>query len=176
MPRLTQSDIVKSFQPLREGYECYMRLSGMLELTLAFLPEAEPNPGAYRLLLQVMRMMQRDCSDMASLIYRIKFLRLAGYPPRLGGCARCGAEGQGFYMSHGSIICARCVEGIGEEDKSGCIKLSAGSIRLYETLLRWDIEKTTRVKAAPAMINELAAMLDSHVEYTTSRALRTRRA
>ncbi len=176
MPRLTQSDIVESFQTLRESYGCFMKLSAMLELTLSFIAEAEPNPGAFRLLLQVMRMMERDCTDMAALIYRIKFLGLAGYAPRLKGCARCGGGGRGFYMSQGSVICADCIGGIEEEKRSGYIKLSAGSIRLYETLLGWDVGKTTRVKAAPAMINELKAMLDSHVEYTIAKPLRTREA
>ncbi len=173
LPRITQSDIIRPFQSLREDYACYVRLSGMLELTINFLPEGESNPGAFKLLLDVMRMMERDCSDRNVLVYRIRLLSLAGYSPRLKGCARCGGAGRKFYVSHGSIICEACTGKLNAAERAGVRPLSQGSIKLYETLLTWDLSKVSRVKASPAMVAELSAMLDSHVEYTLSRPLKT---
>jgi DNA repair protein RecO (recombination protein O) len=174
LPRLTQSDIVKSFQSLRESYECFMKLSGMVELTVNFLPETEPNPGAFKLLLRAMDMMEKDCSDLNALLYRIRFLKLAGYSPRLKGCARCGKAGRKFYVSHGSIICEQCIGKLNETERLGVRPLSRGSIKLYETLLTWDVSKLSRVKASPGMVKELSGMLDSHVEYTLSRELKVK--
>jgi DNA repair protein RecO (recombination protein O) len=174
LPRLTQSDIIKPHQVLRESYSCFMKLLGMLELTLHFMPEAEPNPGVFRLLLQVLDMMEGECTDLSALLYKIRMLGLAGYSPRLKGCARCGKAGRKFYVSHGSIICEDCIGDLSEEERRGARPLSHGSIKLYETLLTWDISKLSRVKASPGMIKELAGMLDSHVEYTLSRQLRVR--
>jgi DNA repair protein RecO (recombination protein O) len=174
LPRLTQSDIIRPYQSLRENYKCFMKLSGMLELTVNFLPEGEPNPAAFRLLLQVASMMEEDCSDLNSLLYKIRFLKLAGYSPRLKGCARCGKAGKKFYVSHGSIICEQCIGKLDETARVGVRPLSQGSIKLYETLLTWDVSKLSRVKASPGMIKELAGMLDSQVEYTLSRELKVK--
>lgn len=174
LPRLTQSDIIKSHQTLRESYNCFMRVAGMLELTLHLLPEGEPNPGAFRLLLKALEMMEAECTDLSALLYKIRMLGLAGYSPRLKGCARCGKSGRKFYVSHGSIICEDCIADLSEEERRGARPLSHGSIKLYETLLTWDISKLSRVKASPMMVKELAGMLDSHVEYTLSRQLRVK--
>ncbi len=174
LPRLTQSDIVTTHQLLRESYDCFMRLSEMLEITINFLPEGEPNRAAFSLLLEVLEMMERNCSDLNALIYKIRLLGLAGYSPRLRGCVRCGEAGRKFYVSHGSIVCERCTAGLSEADRSEARPLSQGSIKLYETLLDWDLSKVARVRASPGMVKELSAMLESHMEYTLSKPLRTK--
>lgn len=174
LPRLTQSDIIKSHQPLRESYDCFLKISSMLELTVNFLPEGEPNYAAFDLLLRVLGMMELDCSDLGALVYRIRLLALAGYSPRLKGCARCGERGRRFFVSHGSIICEQCAANLSHAEKSDARPLSQGAARLYETLLTWDFSKISRVKAYRGMLRELSDMLDSHVEYTLSKPLRTR--
>lgn len=176
LPRLTQSDIIRPYQALRESYGCFVRLSGMLELTVSFLPEGEPNRAAFNLLLGMMSMMERDCSDLCALVYGIRLLGLAGYSPRLKGCARCGKRGRKFYVSHGSIICEQCTGNLVEAERKEARPLSHGSIKLYETLLTWDLSKIPRVKASLGMLKELSDMLDSHVEYTLSRPLKTKSA
>lgn len=174
LPRLTQSDIIRTHQSLRESYGCFMKLSEMLEITINFLPEGEPNPAAFTLLLKVLRMMEQDCSDLNALLYKIRLLGLAGYSPRLRGCARCGQAGRKFYVSHGSIVCEQCTASLSGSERSEARPLSQGGIKLYETLLTWDLSKVARVKASPGMIRELSDMLDSHVEYTLSKPLRTK--
>lgn len=174
LPLLTQSDIINPHQTLRESYGCFLRLSSMLEVTLDFLPEGEPNQAAFELLLRALGMMERDCSNLGALLYRIRLLALAGYSPRLAGCARCGGAGRRFFVSHGSIICERCAGALSHAERSDAKSLSQGAARLYETLLTWDFSKISRVKAYPAMLRELSDMLDSHVEYTLARPLRNR--
>ncbi|MGD2080632.1 MAG: DNA repair protein RecO [Nitrospirota bacterium] len=174
LPRLTQSDIINPHQGLREGYDCFLRLSSMLEITLDFLPEGEPNRGAFDLLLRALGMMEGDCSDLGALLYRIRLLALAGYSPRLKDCARCGGAGRRFFVSHGSIICERCAGTLDHAERSDARPLSQGAARLYETLLTWDFSKISRVRAYPGMLRELSDMLDLHLEYTLSKPLRNR--
>jgi DNA repair protein RecO (recombination protein O) len=205
LPRLTQSDIIRPFQGLREDLGCFLRLSEMAELTMGFLPEGEKNEKAFRLLKEILEMMERGSCALYTLIYKIKFLGLTGYAPRLRGCARCGREGKGFYISHGSILCNQCAGMLSREDKSGSmthgngskngsvtlrngsvtrsvtyrsgsVTLSPGSLRLYETLKRWDLEKTARIKVSVEMLSELSGMLDAHIEYRLSKPLKTREA
>lgn len=174
LPRLTQSDILTSFQPLRENFQCFGRVSGMLELTMLLVPEAQPDHNAFDLLLGMLGQMQLDCTDTAALMYRIRLLKLAGFPPRLGSCLKCGAPGSaGFDVSQGSVLCASCAQARGVRTDR-LKKLSAGSVRLYQTLLEWEVSKVGRIKASPAMFTELASVLDSHVEHITRRALRAK--
>jgi len=175
LPRLTQSDIIKPFQELRENFSCFLRLSEIAELTCNFLPEGEANIRVFFLLKEIMEMMQSSCSALNTLVYKIKFLELTGYAPRLKGCARCGRSGQGFYVSQGSVICGACLDKLDEvSDKKGVVTLSAGSIRLYETLKAWDVSKTARIKVSENMLSELSGMLDAHIECTLSRPIRTK--
>lgn len=198
LPRLTQSDIIRPFQGLREDLGCFLRLSEMAELTMGFLPEGEKNEKAFRLLREILEMMEGGCGALYALIYKIKLLGLTGYAPRLKGCARCGREGRGFYISHGSILCNQCAGMLSREDKSGSmthgngskngsvtlrngsvtrsLTLSPGSLRLYETLKRWDLEKTARIKVSGEMLSELSGLLDAHIEYRLSKPLKTREA
>lgn len=180
LPRLTQSDIINPFQKLRESLDCMLRLSGMMELTLSFLPEGEANRKVFFLLKQVMEMMLGGCSRLNTVLYRIRFLELTGYAPGLKGCARCGGGGQGFYMSQGSIVCDKCIKRLnidkaaGGNGKKGFVTLSPGSIKLYEALSTWDLSKMKRIRASASMLMELFGMLEEHIEYRLSRPLKTK--
>ena len=60
LPRLTQSDILNTFQTLREEFTSFLKLSEILELILSFLPERDANKMAYVLLL---RYAARHCGE-----------------------------------------------------------------------------------------------------------------
>jgi hypothetical protein len=53
--------------------------------------------------------------------------------------------------------------------------VTAGSVRLFDTLRTWELEKLGRIKPSTAMLDELTLLIDAHVEHTTSRPLRTSR-
>lgn len=174
LPRLTQSDIIRSFQSVRDRIDSFFRVMGIVELTLNFLPDREPNRDIFNLLLFTLdRIDSRSAEDgngvSDTLLYRIRFLDMAGYGPRLDGCARCGRSGYNFYISHGSIICAVCAKGMDEP-----MKLSPGLVRLYETLRSWDLRKIDRIKLPRGLLSELSGMLDTHIQYTTTKPLRTK--
>lgn len=174
LPRLTQSDIIKSFQPIRDKIDCFFKVIEAVELTLNLLPEREPNRDIFDLLLSVLKRIdnggERDCSGVLdTLFYRIRFLDMAGYGPRLDGCARCGSSGYNFYISHGSVICGVCAEGM-----DAPMRLSPGVIRTYETLRRWDLPKIDRIKIAKPLLSELSDMLDTHILHTVAKPMKTK--
>lgn len=173
LPRLTQADIIQPFQGLREALGCFLLASGMAELTLNFLTEGARSEKAFRLLMRTLQMMEHDCSALYPLLYKIRFLALKGYLPGLKGCARCGGETRTFYVSQGSVMCPSCSEGAGSGQDGG-ITLSVGSVRLYETLRTWELEKAGRIKAPEAIVAELTGVLNAHSEYVLSKPLKTR--
>lgn len=177
LPRLTQSDIIRPFQGLRESYGCFVRLCSMVELTEGLVPEGVDNKPAFAFMLRMMQRMEEGCSVLDGLVYRVRLLKLKGYALRVEGCTRCGSGASWFYPSVGSTVCERCAmipNVVLPQDRKLRLLVSQGVARFYEALCAWEIDKTARLKVSPAMMDELVAIVDAHVEYLLSRPLRSR--
>ncbi len=141
LPRLTQSDIIRPFQPVRERLNVFIRITGLIEITISLMPERDPNKDAFRLFLDTLGIIEdtiltgstdnEEFLDLVAIYYKIRLLNITGYGPSLEGCARCSRTGYNFYVSHGSIICGDCA-GEGETH----LRISPGAVRLYGTLRR----------------------------------------
>jgi DNA repair protein RecO (recombination protein O) len=173
LPRLTQSDIIKPFQSLRERSGYFFRVMEIIELTLGLLAERETNRECFHLLITTLNRIENSGSEndavFSTILYKIRLLDMVGYGPRLEGCARCGTSGYNFYLSHGSIICGTCAGGM-----DAPMRLSLGLIRLYESLRKWDISKIDRIKMTRTLLAELLEVLNSHIQYTIAKPLKTK--
>lgn len=172
LPRLTQSDIIRPFQAIRDRIDCFFNAMEMVELTLNLLPEREPHRDIFDLLMSVLAMIESDPGSgngpLKAILYKIRFLDMMGYGPRLNGCARCNRSGYNFYISHGSIICGACAKGM---DKP--LRLSPGVIKSYEALRIWEVAKIDRIRLSRTLLTGLSDVLDTHIQYTLARPLKT---
>jgi DNA repair protein RecO (recombination protein O) len=183
LPRLTQSDIIHSFQSLRENLNCLLRLSEMVELIINFVPEREGNIRVYTLLLDTLRDIEVNLLPAGvqrigkggfrneGLIvnhYKIKFLEFVGFAPKLDACGRCGKSGYCFYLSQGSILCEACARGVDSP-----IKLSPAVLRFYSDLRTWDAAKIKRIRPSAALLSELSGIINIHIKYILSRPLKS---
>jgi len=174
LPRLTQSDIVTPFHALREDYNCFVRLSEILELIIHFLPEREPSADMFALLLRMLSKLQPGSrSDLHFLFCKIRFLQLTGYLPKLDACGRCGARpttvnGNRFYASQGALICPSC-----RSDSADAVLVSGSSLKFYGSIAQWRFETIDRVKAPESLISEMTALMDSHLRYILARPLKS---
>jgi DNA repair protein RecO (recombination protein O) len=169
LPRLTQSDIITSFQSVRESYDCFVRLSELLEIILICLPERDVSHNAFGFFLMALGKVASGCSNpLLFLTMKIKLLKITGFAPKLSGCARCGASGRAFHVKDGAVICDDCSTSGGNTQS-----LSPGAIRLYDCLTKWSLEKISRVKPNDVLIKELTSVIDSHVKYHISREKKT---
>lgn len=158
--RLTQADIIYSFQSIRDRLKCFLKAAELLELTLNFLPEHEINKKIFAVLINILNEMDKDCFGALCLLqYKIKFLGLLGYAPRLHECARCGTPGNRFYLSECSVICGRC-----RQEAEAPIELSMGTISLYRNLAQWAPSKINRIKPSSSSLLELIKVIDNHIE------------
>ncbi len=180
LPRLTQSDIIRNFQSLRDEMNCLLKLLKMIEFTLKVVPEREKNRNVFNLLLNTLIWIERylirqrsesrqetrdnytNYLNTVSVFYTIRLLDLEGFGPRLNGCARCNRSGTNFYISHGAILCENCAS------TTDHIKLSPQIINVYETLRKWDISKLERIRLTGPIIRELMGIIDAHTRYTLS--------
>ena len=178
LPRLTQSDIIHSFQSIRDTLKCFLKVSEIIELTLRFIPERELNTRVYSLLLHTLHNIDNNPSipnftkdnphHLGILYYKIHFLRLAGYAPKLDTCGRCGKNGHWFYVSQGSMLCEACARSTDIP-----ISITQGALKLYSNLFTWNIQKIQRIKPSDALLLELSDIIDMHVQHILMEPLKS---
>jgi len=209
LPRLTQSDIIHSFQSIRDTLNCFLKVLEIMELTLRFIPEREANKRVYSLLLHTLHNIENNASasplgkdnpsspsgkdnhpsrpfgkdnqssppfckggmgglDLGILYYKIHFLRLAGYAPRLDTCGRCAKNGHWFYASQGSILCEACAKSADVP-----VRITQGALKLYADLFTWNVQKIQRIKPSDALLSELSDIMDMHVKYILMQPLKS---
>jgi DNA repair protein RecO (recombination protein O) len=105
--------------------------------------------------------------DLILIHYKIKFLRLVGYAPKLDACGRCGKCGHCFYISHGSILCESCAKGIDLP-----IRLSPAVLKLYANLLTWNTVMVNRIKPSEKLLSELSDIVNLHIKYILAKPLK----
>lgn len=91
--------------------------SAVLEAAMRVLPDAEPNPGAYHLLVRALGLLVRaeptgrpPRLDPVVLSFRAKLMVVSGLVPQLAHCVRCGAGEplEAFSAEAGGALCAGC--------------------------------------------------------------------
>jgi DNA repair protein RecO (recombination protein O) len=170
LPRLTQSDIIHPFHSIRSSFQCFLRLSEIVELTLNFVAERDSNRGVYSLLKETLYAVEKEPGSILLLLhYKLKLLELCGYLPRLHGCGRCGKTGDMFYLAHGTVLCGKC-----SAEHGSFVALSPAVISLSMNLLGWNYSKINRIKPSGKLVGELSALLDEHVKYILEKNLKTK--
>jgi len=171
LPRLTQSDILRPFQSIRDSLDCFLKVAQLIELTLSFMPERDANTKVFALLFNTLTEIEAAGFAVKNLLehhFRIKLLDLVGFAPKLDACGRCGSKGDTFYISQGSLLCVLCARGM-----DAPIRLSPAVLRLYSDLLTWDTTKIRRIKPSDRLMSELSGILTMHITYVLARPLRT---
>jgi DNA repair protein RecO (recombination protein O) len=170
LPRLTQSDIIYPFDSIRGTLKSFLSVSEIIELTLSFMPERDANRKVYSLFMETLRAVETgNGTALLFISYKLKFLEIVGYLPRLGSCGRCGRKGNAFYLSHGTVLCERCSEGY-----EASFPILPAAVHLYSCLLGWSFSKINRIKPSETLIKELSTLIDEHVKYIMERNLKTK--
>lgn len=170
LPRLTQSDILHTFQSIRSSLKCFLKVCEMIELTMGIIAERDAGGKVHELLLKTLHTIEADCNAvLPALYYKLKLLEIGGFLPGVSGCGRCGGMSSMFYLSYGTVLCDRCSRGA-----ETAYRLSQGTISLFSNLIKWEFSKINRIKPGDAIVNELSAFIDEHVRHTIERNLRTK--
>jgi len=172
LPKLTQSDIIHSFQGLRDDLDNFISVSKHVELIITMMHEAEPNKKIFSLFLNTSNIIEKTRDrikrDAISLIFQIRLLDILGYRPRLGSCGRCGRKKGNFYISHGTALCEKCGS---KMEKS--LELSQGAISFYAHASTWPISNILRLTPSSQLLSQLSSAIDEHITYLLSKKLKT---
>ena len=134
----------------------------MLELVRELSPLGERNAQAFLLLSQVLHFLDEGEDPLFLLnIFKIKFLSLLGYQPKLDHCLSCGSQPRGemvFLGMKGGILCPDCMVSSGEPQ----LRLSPGAVVFYYQALRMEMDKISRLKPSNGIVRELDDIFTAH--------------
>lgn len=172
IPKITQSDIITSFQQIREHYQDFVNLSKLAEIVISLTPGGTPNKRLFSFFLNILHFIKssaQERKDALHLITQIRMLAMIGYAPRLKGCGKCGNESPHFYPASGATLCNRCAApAMGEQPP---VRVTNKAIQFYTHSIEWPINLANRLKPRQEVLVELSGLLDKHLTYLLSKKL-----
>jgi DNA repair protein RecO (recombination protein O) len=153
--RLSHSDIVESFQDLREDFDKLYTAVYFAELVDAMVPEADREPGIFDLLLDSLTALKQDTGRHPLLsMFELRLLAHAGYRPELGKCVYCRTAAQngwmGFTFQHRGIVCDPC-----SRRHAFDLRVGAGTLSYLKKLQTLDIRWSARLKFPKGLEEEI---------------------
>jgi DNA repair protein RecO (recombination protein O) len=175
LPKITQSDILNSFQQLRDNYHDFISISKLTEMLISLTPEGIPNKKIFSFffnILSFIKSSKHEQKDALHLISRIRLLAAAGYAPRLSGCGKCGTKSLDFYPDSGTTLCHNCAAAPAGAGKP-FMRINSKVVHFYTHSIEWPINISNRLKPNEQTLSELSGLLDRHLGYLLSRKLRS---
>ena len=153
--RLNHSDIIHSFQPIRDDLRKIYTGIYFNELVDTLTPDAHPDPNVFRLLLEgLLALEAMDGLDTVSRLFEMRLMCLAGYTPQLSHCSICKrlveTERIGFSFEHKGIVCESCSFKIQPE-----MRFQAGTLRYLKKLKTMDVQYASRLKFPKGVEREI---------------------
>lgn len=113
---LTEATIIYSRYGLAKDFPSLKNAFWVGELVDKLVPEREKNPKLYKLLRDILKIIEREKSTKALDYFIYQALVLLGYKPELNNCVECGKELQGgdkftFSPTEGGILGTSCHTG-----------------------------------------------------------------
>lgn len=173
LDELSQVEVIRTFQDLRDDLLRLAYASYLAELTREFLPEHEPNPGLYELLLSILAGLEggREPEPLMRL-FELRLLDLTGFRPMLDACLDCGAApasgANSFSPSAGGFFCRDC-----RRENSDLIALSGKAMAAMARGLQGD--GTSLGLLAPGESAAVQRALRSFIEARLDKELRSLR-
>jgi DNA repair protein RecO (recombination protein O) len=175
LPKITQADIISSFQQIRENYRDFVNISKLIEIIISLTPPDIPNKRLFPFFLNILHTLQsspRESRNALHLITQIRLLAVIGYAPRLKGCGKCGGESLDFYPDSGTTLCSTCAL---SPDRAGkpFIRINNKVIHFYSHSIEWPINISNRLKPTHQTLSDLSGLLDKHLTYLLSKKLQS---
>ncbi len=163
---VSQAQVETSFRGLMLHVDDYARGVYFAELVERLLPEGEPNPAVFQLLLNAWSILQQGKGDkeLLSRFFELRLLMLLGFRPHCDACVFCGnREGPFFWnMAAGGIYCENCRPA----QRQG-ISLSRGTHALLKNLQRISERELATLRARQTQQKELADFTACFIQYWT---------
>ena len=153
--RLNHSDIIESFQTIRDDFDKLYTGIYFLDLIDAMILEGHWEPKVFGLLYQALAALnQQNELEPLRRLFEIRLLSLSGYKPQLEHCVLCRkipANGMiPFSYAHNGILCSSCSNSARVD-----IQFSVGTRNYIKKLLEVEIKTCERLKFPKSQIEEI---------------------
>jgi DNA repair protein RecO (recombination protein O) len=158
--RIDHTDILTSFQVLRDDWERLRPALYAVDLVDALLAEADPQPRVFTLLHRLLTSMAQG--EPASIevwlrVFEARLLKLVGYGPLLDRCVICrrmAAASGAVSPDLGGYVCTACAPGVGDARR-----LSPATLRLLARVATLPWEAVERLHLSMQQRQELRQVL-----------------
>ncbi|MBI1977149.1 MAG: DNA repair protein RecO [Candidatus Omnitrophica bacterium] len=168
---VSEAAILNSNAPLRERLDRFTYASYMTELIEVLFGAHDPNPEAFDLLSQALRLLYDTLPNRVACAFQFKAFEIAGLVPLLNACANCGTTSlnKTFFSSRqGGVICRSCEHGAG-----GAIPISKGTVRTLMFFLKSGLEQAVKVELGPQTQGELERIGNRFLAFRLEHPLRS---
>jgi DNA repair protein RecO (recombination protein O) len=173
LTRIESAEIITQHPGIIGDLGCSAAGAVMLELVRELSPLGERNAQAFLLLSYILHLLDAGKDPLFLLsIFKIKFLSLAGFQPKLDQCLACGNQPKGemvFLSLKGGILCPDCMVSSREPQ----VKLSPGAVGFYYQALRMEMDKVCRLKPSDGIVRELDGAFTSHTFHILGKRLKS---
>lgn len=153
--RLNHSDIIESFQTIRDDFDKLYTGIYFLDLINAMILEGHWEPKVFGLLYQALAALNQQTElEPLRRLFEIRLLSLSGYKPQLEHCVLCRkipANGMiPFSYAHNGILCSSCSNNARID-----IQFSVGTRNYIKKLLEVEIKTCERLKFPKSQTEEI---------------------
>ncbi len=153
--RLNQSDIIESFQTIREDFDKLYTGIYFLDLIDSMVLEGHWDPKTFSLLYQALAALDQQ-TELEPLLrlFEVRLLSLSGYKPQLEHCVICRKKHENgmlpFSYAHNGIVCSLC-----SRKAKIDIQFSIGTKNYLKKLLNVEIKTCERLKFPKSQTEEI---------------------
>lgn len=169
LPVLEEATLKQPFGGIRTNVLKTAYASYWSEMINEWMEDNQRDDRLYTLFAYVLRELDasRISEAVLSLLFQMRFLKLAGLSPQLAACNICSREMERIDgnsltvdLSKGGIVCDRCPDGISKQ-----IQLSKGTIKQLCWIESGDLVKASRIRFSDAAVKEGLDFLEAFVPF-----------
>ncbi|MFH1860874.1 MAG: DNA repair protein RecO [bacterium] len=153
---ISQTEIVKSFQGIRDSLEGILYGSVLLELTEHLINGTHQDERIFRLILKYLTWLEHETKGIILYSFCFKLLCMLGFRPSLSNCVVCHQVspviGNKIWFSRedGGIICPACLK-----ERQGAISVPYEVIELTKRLISERVEGLQEYPVSAQLIEEM---------------------
>jgi DNA repair protein RecO (recombination protein O) len=177
---IAQAEVIAAFAGIRADLTRSAYAAYVAELVDRFLPDRDRNESVFALLRGTLAALDQTAGEDAqvhALWFALHLASELGYRPETESCVACGrrvprspgraAEAWAFSPALGGALCPAC-----RSQDAEAIGASPGILAAFEFLLRVPAERLRRLRLTRAQREEMARLVQAHLEYRLEAKLR----
>ncbi len=177
---IAQAEVVRSFAGIRSDLLRAAYGSFVVELVERGLAERDRHEEVFALIVEALDELDRargDGAEIVSLRFAVRLASLLGYQPETTACVGCGralpratgaAGAWAFSPAGGGALCPAC-----RPQDTDAVTVSCGVLAACDYLVRVPEEQVGRLRIPAVQRNELARLVQVHLEHRLEAKLRS---